>query len=558
MLRFAPRGTCVIALTSLVAMSAGQAQSANAGTRPVRLKSLTAVMEQMPTGDHATVLPKVQEAPRLLPMGDAKAKALLQRGIGERNATPGGAPGTLIDSGSAPTSRTLTGKRCDTNVATGFAPSDIHGAVGPSYMVVVTNVDIGIYNRTNCALISRVSLKSFFNVTDAARTLFDPRVIYDKRVNRFFVTVESRQSSGNDQYQYFAVSTNSKGTAWYKYNPITLSQGSSFFCKSAASSFWDYPNVGVNLWRWFITANDFGASTRASILMINKAPTLTGQTTNIWCWGPGNNVQSNLAPPIVLDNDTWATFLSPGSGSGAAVARWDIVVDTAGNGGTDTLNLRSAYPITSWTGSTGAWQPNSGFQRLDGLDGRFQSASIQSRLKIWNVHTIGVSGFARVRLYQFSNASTSSPAPSLVFTPITTTSDDLINPSVSTGSGLPGAPIFMTATRTMYNNVSSGKAAQLVFSGLNNSADGSDWRYDVIYQSAGTFSTADGVTSCNTSSRGSCRWGDYSSTQVDPLALGRAWSWNQNIPGTADTNQFNWITNARPVEVNLPYGPETQ
>ncbi len=551
----------ILATLLTTCLAVGLATPASAqGEAPINAGTASSRLGYMPAGDHSVVTAEdlrayrnvpARRIPRLGVMKKVQAESEAARLAAGSNASS--SEGTLVApvAAAGPSPQAISGSTCTTNSTVGFAPSDIHGAVGLSNQVVVTNVEIGIFNRSTCALSSKVTLKSFFGVTNANETLFDPRVVYDKRTNRFFVTVESRVTASNDQRQYFAVSTNSTGLAWWKYT-ISLSSGTSAFCKSAASSFWDYPSVGLNRWRWFITANDFGASTTGSILMIDKLPTLSGGSTALWCWG-GRTF--NIAPPIVLDNSTTATFLSPGSGSGSAVTRYDIVVNTSTNGSGDLLFNRPSYPITAWSASTGGWQPNAGFQKLDGLDGRFQSSSIQSLGRIWNVHTVDVGSFARARFYRFYNTSTSSsPAPTFVFTPFTATNDDIINPSVSTGSGLTNAPMFASATRTRFNDSATGKATMIVFSGLNGTTNSAYWRYDTIYVSPSTFQTTDGVTACNASSRGSCRWGDYSSTQVDPAALGRAWAWNQVIPGPG-TTQFDWSTRSGQVEVNLPYGP---
>src|SRR5262249_52454398 len=159
------------------------------------------------------------------------------------------------------------------------------GAAGPTNIVVLTNVDIGVYNKTNCATVSRVGLTSFFGPLGVApnETLFDIQALFDPAVGRFFVSAESCVGSCNqtsvDQFEYFAVSQDSSGTSWFLYR-LTIHQGATIFCVSATTTFWDYPHAG---WvngsnpRWFFTANLFpaaGGSTGA-IMSVNKTPTLT-------------------------------------------------------------------------------------------------------------------------------------------------------------------------------------------------------------------------------------------------------------------------------------------
>ena len=153
---------------------------------------------------------------------------------------------------------------CYTNPSTGDAPPDIHGAAGPGRLVVVTNTDIGVYNKTDCRMAGFVPLLTLFRGVGIPQyqDLFDPRVIYDQSVGRFFVTVESRHLppegtvANTDQYQYFAVSKDSSGSAWRIYR-FTLSQGTSFFCKTAPDRFWDYPQAGKSAKRWLITGSNF-------------------------------------------------------------------------------------------------------------------------------------------------------------------------------------------------------------------------------------------------------------------------------------------------------------
>lgn len=432
---------------------------------------------------------------------------------------------------------------CNTNVATGFAPSDIHGAVGSSRLVVVTNVDIGVYNKSGCAIVSRVALKTLFGAfTDiSSQTLFDPRVLYDRSVGRFFVTAESRSNTtGNtDQYQYFAVSKDSTASAWWIFR-FQLSKGTAFFCKRAANSFWDYPMSGKSSTRWFITANDFPATGGATgaILAIDKTPSLSGTAPGGICF---KNLAFNVAAPIVLDSTTQSVFLAPNT---ATITRYN---HTAGATiGADTLAVGTSYNIADWTTPPDAVQPNT--QKLDSLDGRFQSASIQSRDRIWNIHAINFSGRPLIRWYRLQKSASN------VLTTVTfqsTSTSHLFNPSFVTNSGLDGSPAFITASRTDPTcSTTSCFAAMITFSGPNNS--GGDWTQSLAGTSTSQFATDGFGNACNNTSRGSCRWGDYSSIGVDPNDASRAWGFNQLISGST---QFNWFTRAREEIYNLQFAP---
>jgi len=497
----------------------------------------------MPSGDHGARIVAAREVPLLVPGGDA-AYRKMKDDIANRRAAGGGDRGFAAESGRDNLAVILP--TCATNSSVGFFPSDIHGAVGTTNMVVVTNVNIGVFNRGTCALVSNDSLKHFFGPVgvSATSTLFDPRVIRDSLTGRFFLSAESREPGANtNQFQYFAVSKDSLGTSWFLYR-VTLSNGAAFFCKKAANSFWDYPSNGSSGLRWFITANDFGGGGNTSAaLTINKAPTLSGAGTTVRCY-KALTPFLNLAPPIVRDNSTTATFLSTGSGSGIVLQRRDYVMSTTSHAN-DVMVSRPSYDIANWVGPPDARQPN--LQELDSLDGRFQSASIQSLGQLWNVHSIFDPGFAvpAVRVYRLGNTSTiSSPVLNQVFAPCTLGTpgvpcDDQINPSVGT-RGEAGLPLFITFTRTNRGLATSGRAAMVILKATNNTLGG--FSTNTLVTSTTQFvqeCTSLGCTSCNNAAKGACRWGDYSATQLDPSNNSVGFGWNQIVTGTLSSN---WST----------------
>jgi hypothetical protein len=255
---------------------------------------------------------------------------------------------------------------------------------------------------------------------------------------------------------------------------------------------------------------------------------LTGAGTVGKCF---NSLASNIAPPIVLDSTTQSVFLAPNT---ATITRYNHLAGATV--AADTLTLGTAYDIADWSIPPDAVQPNT--QRLDSLDGRFQSASIQSRDRIWNIHTINFSGRPLIRWYRLTRAA------STVLTTVTfqsSATSHLFNPSFVTNSGIDGSPAYINASRTDPTcSTSSCLAAMITFSGPN-STSGS-WTQSVAGTSTNQFATDGFGTACNSTSRGSCRWGDYSSIGVDPNNAGRAWGFNQLINGTT---QFNWFTRAR-------------
>ena len=445
---------------------------------------------------------------------------------------------------------------CAMNGGTGSAPSDVHGAATPTNIIEVTNSDIMIRNKSNCALISSMSLRTFFGgfAIPAAETLFDPRVVFDRLAGRCIVIVESRNSGNTDQFLYIASSRTSSCTTWRNIR-FVLSRVStgSLFCKASAANFYDFPNLGYNNTRAVVTSNNFttrtGSFSQATLLSIDKAALHGTAPVFAKCFR-GGSLPFSMAPAIQGDFGLSMFILSTRAGSGSRISRLRLTPSGSGSGMTDTLTSLSSIIIPSWTAPPDAPQPNG--QKLDTLDGRFQSASKQIGSVLWNVHAVNSNSRARVRLYKVSTSGSLLFLKSLATAQTGCTgADHVFNPSVDTNSAQSGSLAFVTASRTCPSGGAIGRAAHLVFRGPNSST--TDWVFNTIGTSPDQFRIlggSAGTRPCNTTGtgfRGSCRWGDYSSTQIDPSAPTDAWSFNQLVRTGSlggSQSQFNWNTRA--------------
>jgi hypothetical protein len=189
------------------------------------------------------------------------------------------------------------------------------------------------------------------------------------------------------------------------------------------------------------------------------------------------------------------------------------------------LSLTETHPIsiTSWSAAPTAKQPNG--EGLDTLDGRFQSATIQSGNYLWNVHTIKSDKGSELRFYKLS---TSETTPLFEVTMTIERSDDnsyLFNPSTAIS---PSGEAFITASFTNSNY----KPSMLMIEGSASKWEG--WHVSAFNRSDEQFENCD-------DNRG-CRWGDYSSVQLDPSNLANAWGFNQMAD---DTSMYDWSTKAQ-------------
>lgn len=523
----------VIAAGTVAAEAAVQTQTAEGGG-----------IVTMPAGDHrqaADSAPNVLlSGPRLSPTPADELQRL--KNLPGTSSAATTADEAAIEQTSAAAPRAVL-IECEMNPATGFAPSGVHGAVALSNIIEVTNANLMVRRKSDCALVSSMSLKALFGSFSipSSETLFDPRVVYDRLANRCIVTVESRNSGNTNQFLYVASSRDSSCTTWRvirfvlsRVSPATL------FCKNVASDFYDYPNAGYSNTRLVITSNNFPTSgaSYGTLLTINKTALHGTAPVAASCFKP---VPANSAPAIVASTTASMFILSTGSGSGTVVGRRRLNIGTTP--ANDTLTVLSSIDIPNWTAPPDAVQPNG--QRLDTLDGRFQSATKQIGTSLWNVHAVNVGGVSRVRLYKMSMSATTPSLVKTLFTASCASANQYtFNPSVDTNSA--GAVnAFVTASRTCRGSGAVGRAAHLIFRGPNNAVGG--WGFNLIETSAAQFSNDGNGVVCNNTSARSCRWGDYSSTQIDPSSTTSAWGFNQLITtGTisGSGSQFNWRTRA--------------
>jgi subtilisin-like proprotein convertase family protein len=150
-------------------------------------------------------------------------------------------------------------------------PPDTHGAVGPSHLMVVLNTQIRIQTRTGAAL-STVSLDSFFSAVPGpwafgTPNTFDPQVFYDPFNNRWMFAVTADGDEATSAI-LLAVSQTSDPTGDWKIYKVDV--------HSTGAEWADYPRMGFNKNWIVITVNMFAVSPatgfkRSQIYVFNKA-----------------------------------------------------------------------------------------------------------------------------------------------------------------------------------------------------------------------------------------------------------------------------------------------
>lgn len=400
---------------------------------------------------------------------------------------------------------TLKGKNfagTDQPTACGCQPSDSHGVVGPAHYVQIVNSRVVMYSKATNAIVQAASLNSFFNYTQAGSTLlFDPRAAYDPVWKRYILTAEGSLEANNNQFFFIAVSKTAKPTgAYWIYKLLVNNNPSVFF---------DYPQLGMDADTILVTANVFGTGGNvATPYFFKKSALYNGLGFQFWFFP--QLAPWTIAPSNVLDNNP-TTFMVSAPGSGTVVTKFSFKdTDRDPPALTQQVNITvPAYAIPP-----DARQPGTA-ATLDTLDSRFVASSTQVGDSLFNAHTVALGTFPAPKFYEFNTTSNTVVQSGFFFA--SGTSDDW-NVSLAANTS---REVFVTWSST---DSPAGIRAQMRISGKQPADAGIP---------AGTaLTTSPFVYTSGTPHR----WGDYSSTSLDPSVVAgcgganrRAWSANETI-----------------------------
>ncbi|MFB6524324.1 hypothetical protein [Streptomyces sp. NPDC056401] len=405
----------------------------------------------------------------------------------------------------------------------GSRPPDTHGAVGLKHFVEVTNgTGFGVFNKSDGANVLTVSLASFFGYTTT--TIFDPRVVFDKKFNRWVVIAEARpEANPSIQNVFLAVSRTSDPTGEFFVYQFDLPEGNDFF---------DYPQLGLNRNAVIVTGSVFNqaqtAYLRSRAFGIAKEDLYNGLPFSVPYFDLG--APGTVAPPMVEDNNTDAFLLAAAVTSPNALK----LFRARSLGGSDAaIDPATNVPVPAFAVPPAARQPGS-TDRLDALNARFQNVSTQIGNQLLNVHTIATGSFPTPKWYQI-NTTTSTVPPGRSGMVFEANDSDDFNPSVAGSSvgGTKSNPIGLMYFTWSSTNAVGRSQHQARVKGAGRFADD-----DVNVTGGLTFGEA--TVPYNPSANTVERWGDYSAVTIDPVA-GHKCHVGENA----------WLVNERQTSSNL-------
>lgn len=226
-------------------------------------------------------------------------------------------------------------------------PPDTTGAVGPNHVMTMLNDRVRIQTKTG-TIISTVALEDFWNND----TAFNPQLLYDPYNNRWIavVGIHSGQSSSG---LLVAVSQTSDPTGeWYRFN-INADPNSLLTVS--------YPRLGFNR-KWIaVQANmlNSGNFDSSKIFLFNKAQLYAGFLGSVQVLHL-NGLGGNQAPAITYDSDLPILYLVQswnGNINGRGTLRLYAIEGDIGSATMHTIG----YPSANRTWTSNASLTNGGF-----------------------------------------------------------------------------------------------------------------------------------------------------------------------------------------------------
>jgi len=412
----------------------------------------------------------------------------------------GGRPGVSAANGPlGPPTLLLTNiEGVNQTTAGGLRPPDTHGAIGLTQFVEITNTNLNVYNKLSpFALTRNQRLSSFFGYT--AQTIFDPRVLYDKTWNRWVIYAEAFKESATVQRIFLGISTTSSATGSFCIYHVDVNIFNN-------ADFWDYGQLGMDQDSIILTANIFNPGfAGARMFSIAKAQLYNCRGFSVPVF---SGLVGTLAPPVVLDQNS-RTYLMAAPPSGTSIRKYTLTNSSRPNA-TALSFVNILVPV--YGVPPDARQPGT-TNRLDTLDSRFVNASTQIGERLFQVHTVNLSGFPTPLFYEFNTLGAGSVVQRGFF--FKDGDSDDWNASIAANTS---RDVFVTWSAT---DLTPATNAQVRFSGRRNfDAANVIGAGSAIFTSPAFYNpSADTVE----------RWGDYSAVTVDPSNALRAWFVNEKI-----------------------------
>jgi Bacterial Ig-like domain len=414
---------------------------------------------------------------------------------------------------------------------TGWFPPDHQIAAGPNNIVVATNGGVNILSKRGTALSSQ-TLGGFFSPLGSEHSgAFDPWLVYDPYINRFWLMAVSRDTTTQRSDIVIALSNTQDATLgwtmWELSGSVNGGTNTTNWC--------DYPKLGFDSQAIYVTCNMFafsGGFQYSKLRILNKTQFVNN--TAIFWWdfwdireGGSGTTTAFTIQPAAMYGATASTggFLvnaRGGGGTGSTLDVWRVpnpLECCNGDAVGPTLN-NQGHGVAGYGPSDGARQPGTSTQINNGDSRLLYAVWKNGRLSTGHTVACGTDacgGFTELNVASY---------------PTITTLNNWILTAGGADVYYPAASVNNADDKTMVYTVSdSTLSPSAAYVGIPSSADCTtcvDGGTNIMRFGE----NSNGYVRLDTQNRN--RWGDYSGASPDPNGEG-IWVVGEFAAATDDT-----------------------
>jgi hypothetical protein len=395
-------------------------------------------------------------------------------------------------------------------------PPDCDGAVGPTNYVEFINGRFAVFDKRNAVRVQSLTNLLFWRqagVTIPANwDVTDTRLIYDPTCQRWFAAEIDFDTTGTINSNHFlvAVSTTIDPTGPWKGFAVTSDP--------TVSTTADFPTLGLDAHGVYVSGDMFDASGNlvSSTLISIPKTNLLAATPSVANFTRFSNLALGtrgivLQSAIAVDGTAGGNVLSTASlgvdlTTGNFVTNTSLitfVVSNAAGPGTASLGSSSILTVPGYTAPIDPAQPDPNLT-VDNGDARFSGAVYRVNNVLYAVHNTEIGGRAAVRWYRISATNAVVLESGTIVDPAL----DLFYPSIAASTN---------GTLVIACNGCSSTSFISCYATVGETIKGVTRFGNLLLLKAGSASYDDG-------SGGTSRWGDYSSTCVDPADPTTFWT----------------------------------
>ncbi len=446
-----------------------------------------------------------------------------------------------------------------------YIPPDSMGDVGPTQILAATNGRIKVFDKTGVLGGLNADMDTFFTSVRGGFSTTDPQVRYDRLSGRWFVLVVNIPPTASyPNSVLIAVSSGSTITdaTSFTFYSFALSAGGGGTTDN--TNFCDYPSLGIDVNALYIGCNMFttaGAFSQNTGFVVRKSSVTGGGPIVVTAFRTlATGAVAGPYSPRGVDND-----------DPLATEGYFIGVDTltfsklqirrvSTPGGTPTISTNISLTVSTTNTISRQLSPTNTTQTngIDASDDRLFQASIHKN-KITGVSTLWTAHHVEVSTTCAGSSATNRrlgarwyEIGSLTGTPAVVQSGALCSSvtgaaTVNSERGYMYPTVVETGQGHMALGASFASSAQsenpgVAVSGrLRTDTLGTIQAPTVVISGTGSYRLCDGAS-------GACprnRWGDYSSTDVDPNDDMTVWTFQEySLDATGTGFGGNWAVRA--------------